>query len=284
MTKKLLDLSRLSQITALFSERGWADMTIPANKQRYDNFCLSFGQLDNMEFQLILDLTRRFHNISIIDLVEEFLTGYYCIPEAILQNCNHLLVVPMKKMNSRGYCVKKHKSGDMIMDQMQQLDEVCYYNEKFVYCKNAREVRKNYQQGDLVCFIDDFVGTGKTYYDAFRTTRDYLAIQNKMLGPSDVIGVSAWAMNQGKVACQALGLRLFCYRVFTKEITDYYPSPLNIAHIARMYNMEKIICGKIPGSLHFGYGHCEALVSIAGRCANNTFPVYWKTNNATFPR
>lgn len=283
MAKKLLDLGRLNQISSLFLDRGWDDMTIPVNKQRYDNFCRSFGQLNDMEFQLIIDLTRRFHCMSLIDLVEEFLTGYYCISETILQNCNHLLIVPMKKMNTRGYCIKKQKSGDMLMAQMQQMDEVCYYNDKFVYCKNARDVRKNYQQGDVVCFIDDFVGTGKTYYDAFRTTSNYLATRNKVLRPSDVIGVSAWAMNQGIIASQTHGLRLFCYRVYTKEITDYYPSPLNIAHKIRMYNMEKVICGKISG-LHLGYGHCEALVSIAGRCANNTFPVYWKTNNATFPR
>ena len=57
-----------------------------------------------------------------------------------------------------------------------------------------------------------------------------------------------------------------------------------MAHLLRMYNMEKIVCDKISGKYRFGFGHCEALVSIAGRCANNTFPVYWKTPNATFPR
>jgi hypothetical protein len=284
MAKKLLNLSRLYQITALFSERGWNDMTIPTNKLRFDNFCRSFGQLDEMEFLLILDLTKRFHNISLTELVEEFLTGYYCIPDKILQNCQHLLIVPMKKMDKDGYCVKQQKSGDMLMAQMQQQDDVCYYNDKFIYCKNARDVNKNFQKGDLVCFIDDFVGTGKTYFDAFQTTCDYLVTQNNVLTPLDVIGVSAWAMNQGKIASQNKGLRLFCYRVYNKEITDYYPRPLNIAHVSRMYNMEKIICGNISRRLHLGYGHCEALVSIAGRCANNTFPVYWKPNNATFPR
>jgi len=68
------------------------------------------------------------------------------------------------------------------------------------------------------------------------------------------------------------------------EISDFYPRPQNMAHLLRMYNMEKIVCDKITGKYRFGFGHCEALVSIAGRCANNTFPVYWKTPNATFPR
>lgn len=282
--KKLLNLARLSQISTLFSERGWGDMTIPDNKHRYDNFCKSFGQLKDDEFQLIIELTGRFHSMTIAELVEEFLTGYYSVPDIIIQNCQHLIIVPMKKMYKNGRCVKKHKSGDMLMAQLQQMDGVCYYNDKFVYCKDAKDVARNYHQGDLICFIDDFVGTGKTFCDAYHTTCAYLATKNIILSTVHFIGVSAWAMKQGQTVCQTQGLRLFSYKVFQKEISDFYPRPQNMAHLLRMYNMEKTICDKITGKYRFGFGHCEALVSIAGRCANNTFPVYWKTPNATFPR
>lgn len=253
-------------------------------KNRYDNFCKSFGQLKDDEFQLIIELTGRFHSMQISDLVEEFLTGYYSVPDIIIQNCQHLIIVPMKKMNKKGHCVKKQKSGDMLMAQLQQMDGVCYYNDKFVYCKDANDVASSYHQGDLICFIDDFVGTGKTYSDAYQTTCDYLAKKNIILSPDNFMGVSAWAMKQGQMACQDLGLRLYSYRVFQKEISDFYPYPLNKAHLLRMYNMEMTVCDKISDDFRFGFGRCEALVSIAGRCANNTFPVFWKTPNATFPR
>ena len=282
--KKHLNLARLGQISTLFSERGWDDMAIPANKLRYDNFCSSFGQLKDDEFQLIMELTSRFHCMTFIELVEEFLSGYYSVPDNIIQRCHHLLIVPMKKMYRSGRCMRKFKSGDMLMAQMQQVDDICYYNDKFVYCKNAIEVARNYQQGDLVCFIDDFVGTGRTFYEAYQTTCNYLSTHNIALSTVDCIGVSAWAMRQGLLACQARGLRLYSFRVFQKEISDFYPRPQNMAHLLRMYNMEKTVCDKITGKFRFGFGHCEALVSIAGRCANNTFPVYWKTRNATFPR
>lgn len=259
-------------------------MSISSNRSRYDNFCLSFGQLDDDEFQLVLDLTLRFHCLSFNDLIEEFLTGYYSVPDRIIQGCNHLLIVPMKKMDNRGCCVNSKKSGDMLMAQMKQFDSVCYYNDKFIFCKNAKEIKKYYQKGDIVCFIDDFVGSGKTFIDAYLSTRNYLQTMNINLLESSVIGVSAWAMDQGKREVMTIGLQLYCYQLFKKEISDYYPRPHNIEHKMRMYNIENKVCTKIKPVYRLGYGHCEALVSIAGRCANNTFPIYWKTKKAAFPR
>lgn len=284
MAKKLLNPLRIVQIRDLFSEREWDDYSITENNTRFNNFCSSFGELEEKEFQLIMDLTRRFHTLTFVELLEEFFTGYYSVPETIYSSSQHLIIVPMKKMRKNGYCVKRQKSGDMLMAQMMQMDDICYYREKFIYCKNARAVARHFNQGDVICFIDDFVGTGGTFHDAYNSTRAYLSTRGIHISTNDVIGITAWAMTQGINYCHSQGLRLFCYKRFIKEITDYYPAPENIAHKGRMLNIEREVCDNLPKYLHLGYGKCEALVSIAGRCANNTFPVYWKTKKATFPR
>lgn len=284
MAKKNLKLTRYSEIEALFADCGWGDMENPTYNQRFINFCVSFGQLEEREFQLIKELTRRFHTMTIVELVEEFLTGYYSIPDGLIQGCQHLLIVPMKQMKKNGDCVHKQKSGDMLLAQMEQVQDTCCYHEKFLYCNNATELSNIYSPGDLVCFIDDYVGTGKTFIKAYQTTSTYLSSLGIQLQANDVIGVSAWAMKEGISKCNEAGLRLYCYRVFNKEITDYYPSPVNIEHKVRMLKIESKLCKKLTEEYQLGYGHSEALVSIGGRCANNTFPVYWKKTNATFPR
>ena len=283
LKKKGVNPNRLMAIIQLFKDRGWYNLSDDILNKRFTNFCVSFGDLSQGEFDLILDLTKRFHLLDTADLIETFYGGYYSIPTEIIVSCNRLLFIPHKEINSKGNYKKEVKSGDFVFNQMSGTYSWCDFSEKFVFCKTAIDIFREFKEGDKICFVDDFIGSGEQCKNTFKSFQLFFENNGKILMPSDVFVISAWAMNQGIKYCEELGLSVYCDQAYCKEISEYYVEPVRSENIKTMKNVENKLF-RYLGAYSFGRNQTEALISISGKSPNNTFPIFWKGKNKPFPR
>lgn len=281
--KKYPRLDRLTKIGELFTRHNWKK-----DGKRYTNFCLLAGQMNDTEFALLYELTDRFHLLDMNNFIMEFLLGFYSSNDDLYRSSDHIYITPMKKVNDKGKHVKNSKSGDIVYSVMRAKRRLCEYEEKFVFCKDASEILVTFSDGDLICFIDDFVGSGKTYHDAFVSFKKYFSSLGKQLEGKDVFAITAWAMEIGYQFCQGKQLRLYCNKRFFKEISEFpnYNDIEKKEKIQLMEQMEKVYGHNISAKYSLGFGKSEALVSILEKSPNNTFPIFWKAKNGQniFPR
>ena len=276
-------LDRLTKIMELFNRHQW-NMNTP----RYANFCSLSGRMNDEEFALLYELTDRFHLLDINNFIIEFLMGYYSCDEELLEQAVRVFVTPMKEVDEQGKHKKGMKSGDMVYDEFRAKRELCEYQEKIVFCKDASGIINRITDNDLLCFVDDFVGSGKTYDDTYQSFAAYFQNNGKTLDKDKVFAVAAWVMNVGYETCRKLHLRLYFYRGFSKEISEYaaYSDIEKSDKIKLMQQMEISYVDSNTDKYSLGFRQSEALVSILDKSPNNTFPIYWKAKNKLniFPR
>lgn len=283
LRKKIpLRLDRLRKADELFKEHKWAQ-----HCERYANFCSLAGQMDDDEFNLLYELTNRFHLLEINNFIIEFLLGFYSSNDDLYKKSNHIYITAMKEVDVNGKHIKKSKSGDIVYDEFKANRNLCEYEDKFIFCKDASDVIVSFASNDLICFVDDFVGSGKPYNDTYKTFRTYFNSCGKRLEKKDIFAISAWAMEAGCDFCKSNRLRLFCNRKFAKEITEYpdYTVLERELKIKLMKKMEKRYVNNV-GRFSLGYDQSEALISVFAKSPNNTFPIFWKAKNKLniFPR
>lgn len=281
--KKALKPNELEKVMDLFIRHGWS-----INTSRYENFCSLGGQMDADEFSLLFELVDRFHLLDVSNFMDRFLMGYYSSKDEIFQNARSVIVTPMKIVDSNGHHKADNKSGDIVSSMFEAKRNLCEYEDKLVFCKDAFKAKIHFQDGDVICFVDDFIGTGKTYQDTYQSFVSYFQRQNVVIGKENVFAIATWAMRVGYDFCNEQGLRLYCAEIFEKAISeDSNFSDVEIsARKKLMVQMEKSYGFRISKPYSLGFKQSEALVSIMGKSPNNTFPIFWKAKQELniFPR
>ena len=97
---------------------------------------------------------------------------------------------------------------------------LCEYEEKFVFCNDAADAKNVFQDNDVICFVDDFIGTGKTYDDTYKSFVSYLKNQNIVIDNRNVFAVTAWTMHHGYDYCKVKKFRLFWSRIFDMALSE----------------------------------------------------------------
>lgn len=281
--KKYIGFNEQKRIDELFLRHNWS-----LKGERYENFCSLGGQMNANEFELLFELVDRFHLLEVCNFMNEFLMGYYNGDDAIFQNAHAVIVTPMKEVDINGRHIVKDKSGDIVFSMFQEKRTLCEYEDKLVFCNDAVDVKNIFQDNDVICFVDDFIGTGNTYFDTFQSYVTYFQSQNIEIGNRTVFAVTAWAMHHGFDYCKEKDLRLFCACIFDKAISEnpnYTTTEINDRKNL-MVQMEKSYGYWITSKYSLGFKQSEALISIMGKSPNNTFPIFWKAkrNFNIFPR
>lgn len=280
-----LTVEGLLKVNELFLNRKWTDNKSSFIQPRYDNFCSTVTNLSPEELSLMIDLTERFNILNNQDLMEEFFCGFYNVPDEVFLNSRNILCVPLKKITPNGEYLKKQKSGDQILTEMEGLYKQYDYSDKIILCKTPEIAINKFIQNDILCFVDDFIGSGESYIEAYDTFNAFFKTKHKILNKTNVIAVCAWAMEQGVKTCLEKDLKVYSEKIFHKAISDYYKNEdLNIKK-KNMKEIEEQKC-KNQEQYSFGFHQCESLISINGKTVNNTFPIFWNTKNKTntFPR
>lgn len=267
----------------LFDKHHWG-----LDTPRFENFCSLSGPMSDEEFSLLYELTDRFNLLDISNFIIEFLMGYYSCTDDIYLEASQIIITPMKKVDEYGKHLVNSKSGDVVFDEFMAKKHLCEYEEKLIFCKDASEAITSFGDNVLICFVDDFVGSGRTYEETYDTFAHFFSDNGKTLAKNSVFAITAWAMRAGYEVCNAMGLRLFCHRTFNKEISDYPGYTEQEKNVKRglMQDMEKSYGYKITPHYSLGFSQSEALVSIFEKSPNNTFPIFWKAKNKQniFPR
>lgn len=281
--KKNIGLNEQRRIDELFLRHDW-----DIKGERYENFCSLGGKMNSIEFELLFELVDRFHLLDICNFMDEFLMGYYSCDDAIFQNAHSVIVTPMKEVDMSGRHKLKDKSGDVVFSMFREKRTLCEYEAKLVFCNDAVDVKNVLQDNDVICFVDDFIGTGSTYLNTFRSFVTYFQSLNIEIGNRNIFAVTARAMHHGFDYCKENDLRLFCSEIFDKAISENpnYTATEISDRKALMVQMEKSYGYRITSTYSLGYMKSEALISIMGKSPNNTFPIFWKAKHDfnIFPR
>ena len=238
----------------------------------------TYKKLKNKEEgQLFLDLLERFLYIPL-----------YSYPLELVKATNQLLKENKTKRFYiyNGLPVKdqgKVKSNYLISYQFK--GAFLRYNiddssREFVVKDSIRELcnTKNYQDTTLV-LVDDFIGSGKTIEDAISDLRENLDFQAVNLNNIAVVCIAAMKDAVERIALS--GVKVYRNYTLVKGISDYYPENVQ-EHIKKlMKRISRTV--KAKKDCYFGYNSTESLICME-RCPNNTFPVFYKGQNAVYAR
>lgn len=276
-------------LTKIFDSKKWPidDPEAKEWQDLFDRFCKLLSLLSDEEQNLVLTLT------------EDFLWCQWTIYEKLLReavekiesksigNRKYIFLVPLlsKEDIERG----ENKSGNMITSLMQYnvIPSTAIFNDtKIISLTSLDKISYRYadRENSLIIFLDDFIGSGTTADKCIKYYNEYYRIENEL-----VLIIALVAQEQGIDVIRKLGLNVYAAIIRTRGISDSARFP-NIGRAIRiMKNIEDKLL--INGKYLFGYGRCEALVTMMKRTPNNTFPLYWCSRGknklawpAPFPR
>lgn len=278
----------LRWLKKIFDSKKWL-IDDPESKQwqdLFDKFCDLLSLLSNEEQNLVLTLTDDFLWCP-YPIYEKLLTvALRKVESEIIDNCNNIFLVPLLSPEDveRG----KSKSGHMLPYVMQHSvipSTHIFRGKQIIALTSLDKISSKHadRKDSLIIFLDDFIGSGDTACKCIRYYNNHYCFDRE-----SVAIITLVAQKQGIDTIGKLGLNVYAAIIRTRGITD----SINIPDIANAINIMKNIEDRllIKADYLFGYGRCEALVTMI-RTPNNTFPLYWcpraKTNSvwpAPFPR
>lgn len=286
MNKDLrLSASVFLNLVDVFKANGWE---IPSStsgmESRFNRFCERLSILDAKEQQLVIELTRRFTDISgseYLQLIVKLLNRIHAERNDVFSSAKKCFLLPLVAPED----FKRTKSSSFVWYYFR--DELVKYNPLFigknlVYCdiEKASWI-SNLKADELVILVDDFIGSGETAVAAITWIVDEFDID-----PKQIIILSIAAQELGvKHILQQTSVTTYSYYQFSRGISDFYPIDQREEFLATMDEIEDKL--KVDSENRLGYNKSEALISLI-RTPNNTFPVFWKSNDkskpAPFPR
>lgn len=272
-------------IVEVFRQKGWE---IPENdagyESRFNRICDRLSRLDKQEQQLIVELTSRFVVIDggeYLRLILELLDHLHTMKSEVFSPITKYFILPLIAPDDMG----KMKSSRFIWYYFK--DEHVKFSALFngkplVYCDvDKMSWVKSLKSNQMVILVDDYIGSGETATAAIKWLVDEYALK-----PEQITVLSIAAQEQGiQYINEYYHVQVYSYCYQKRGISDYYFGEKKEDYIRTMEKIEKRL--KVEEEFQFGYNKTEALISLI-RPPNNTFPVFWKPQNACghapFPR
>lgn len=251
----------------LFIYKQW-DIENDNNLSVFNRYYSTLKILDQKQQDLFIDLSRKFIHIPnekylekiipsltnlINDCVGETLYFAPCLPERDLGK--------IKSSTSVLYLLK----GSTLKTRIDFKDI------KYCICENVSNLKFNKHDFKII-LVDDFIGTGETASSAIEYVMKTLKIDCNHI---KILSIAAH--NIGIKRIEQLGIKLYYSIMVKKGITDLCECQKKEDAKITMEQIEQKI-SKLREEFKFGYGKCEALISLE-RCPNNTFPIYWRLKN-----
>lgn len=286
MNKDLrLSASIFLNLIDVFKANGWEISNNTSGlESRFNRFCERLSILDTEEQQLVIELTRRFTDISgneYLQLIIKLLNRMHDERNNVFSVAKKLFILPLVAPQD----FNRTKSSSFVWYYFR--DELVKYNPLFVgkslvYC-DIEKVSwiSNLKTDEMVIFVDDYVGSGETAVDAIKGLVDRFKTD-----PKQIVILSIAAQKIGiEHVLQETGVVTYSYYQFTRGISDFYSGDQRDDYLKTMNRIEDKL--KVDSDYRLGYNKSEALISLI-RTPNNTFPVFWKTKTkskpAPFPR
>jgi hypoxanthine phosphoribosyltransferase len=305
MAKKKLSASEYARAESIFKNKGWEIKSEKQEISQYNNFLSRISILPKETKSLFFELTERFENISLNEIITIFKESYKQIDPNLIDMSRKIYFLPLicpiikfendykikflnKFLNFFGFNNKKeierptHKSCDFILSLIKIEYRDMYGNGKFLFPSSYFKFKEQYDKNkDLVILVDDFVGTGDT---AEEVLDFYLKEGN--LNPSKTKIITLVSQEEGvKRIYEKSQVEIFANVIKNKALSDVY---LENRELEEKKNLIVQMSKSINIKQDFlGYKDSEALVCILNKSPNNTLPIFWhesKTYPAPFPR
>lgn len=272
-------------LVAVFKANGWEIPDGPSGMEsRFNRFCERLSMLDVKEQLLVINLTKRFTDISgseYLHLILQLLNRLHSGNNPLFFQTTKFFILPLIAPCD----FTKTKSSNFVWYYFR--DEKVKYNPLFlgkqlVYCdiEKAPWV-SSLKSNETIILVDDYIGSGETAVGAINWI-----VESFKVSPKQIVILSIAAQEQGmQHILSETGVVVYSYYQFQKGISDFYSEGEREDYIAIMEGIENKL--KVTSQDRLGYNQSEALISLI-RTPNNTFPVFWKTNGkkqlAPFPR
>lgn len=301
----------LLQINTIFKANGWGAYTSSTKKYTLaNNYVERTKLIPQANRQLFYDLTKRFKRLDLLDLIPHLVDAYNNVDSALLANARKIYFLALKDYISSGQqrrnllMAGKFKSliqhfrdgpqdtkihgADLLVNLFEKSEyRTMAHSSKFIFPSNFEKFKSHFKpKVDLLILIDDFTGTGDTAIKALKILYKKKRLGSKLFSEKNTIILNLLSQSEGvKMILNDQRTKVFQKTALGKGITDHYPVSQIEIRLKEMKTIEKSV--DIDPRVSLGYGKSEALVSICGKCPNNTFPVFWhetKKHAAPFPR
>jgi len=266
---KPIDNGRFLQLQAIFSEKMWP--IISGTEDRvFEDFCDMLSQLSEPQQDLMLQLTKKFLWITENDYRKLFYLVFNTFVRSITnKEIARIIITPLVAPKDLGKIKSSHALYYLLEPNFNRRN---YSQYDISFMSNYKPLLRSFRSGDVVCLIDDFIGTGTQVVEAV----EYL--ESAGVTRENISVLSFIIQNIGYNRCLESKIAVFYEYLRERGISDC--SDGIAEQIALMEEIEQIVSP--PSGYSFGKGRTEALVKVV-RTPNNTFPVFWYTNEDRFP-
>lgn len=286
MNKDLrLSANTFLDLVAVFKANGWEIPDGPSGMEsRFNRFCERLSMLDIKEQQLVINLTKRFTDISgseYLHLILQLLNRICSEDNDLFRKTKKLFILPLIAPDD----FHKTKSSRVVWYYFRE--EKVKFNPLFigkqlVYCDiDKASWVCNLKDDEIIILVDDYIGSGETAVGAIKWI-----VEAFKANPKQIVILSIATQEQGvQHILNETGVTVYSQCQFTKGISDFYSGTEREDCLATMEEIENKL--KVAPQDRLGYNQSEALISLI-RTPNNTFPVFWKAKGteqlAPFPR
>jgi hypothetical protein len=262
--KRAVSMLEIAELTAIFQSKQWSNESIHRMYQeKFDKIVELLPYFDVDESKLILELVK---NFLYCNFTTEFAYRLQLEEKLIevLKNKNHILVVPLKELDS----VEVKSSLKVLYDFKD------FFNSRFpgktITQKSEVDIADiNNSSFHTLVFLDDFVGSGSTFIDI---RNDISSKGGRIITDTFLFCYIAQEEGANRISTTVSPNCLHYAELRKKGITDYFQGEGQAKAISLMCSIEKKL--RISPRFRFGYMASEALVSLT-RTPNNTFPLFW---------
>ena len=259
-------LNYLIELDEIFENKGWK------NKENYLEVFTTLGRLtefiseDEKNYELLIELIKRFHWISLND--------YY-------NSCRKLLIEFSENLGHRIFKIytfpiikKRHegtvKSGLFITYMIKAIIPTIPKLEKL----NFEDIityddlkNKKFTKSDEILLVDDFIGTGNTFESCINEIQ---AINKDIL---DKVSVFTIAIKKDTLNEIRKNFTIYSNIEILKGITDYSTGDDIENKKKIMKQIEKKLFLNIK-KYSLGFNQSESLITLL-RTPDTTFPIFW---------
>lgn len=305
MAKRNLSASEYYRAENIFKDKGWKIDKQDKAISQYNNFLNRVSILPKDTKDFFFDLTERFENISLNEIIEIFKKSYSKIDKKVIDGARKIYFLPLICpiityennykvhffniiLNFLGLNKKteierpKSKSCDFILSLVKIEYRDMYGSDKFIFPTSYFKFKQQYDsEKDLVFLVDDFIGTGDT---AEEVLNFYLKQAN--LNAKNLKIITIVSQKEGvKRINESYSIQVYSDIIKEKALSDFYENANDCEEFKNLViKMSEAINIKQD---FFGYKNSEALVCILNKSPNNTLPIFWFENKnypAPFPR
>lgn len=283
--KYKLSGTKIDALRSIFELKKWPIEQV-WEKSDFDRFCDMLKCLTDEEQDLMLLLIKDFIKVDIGEYMQRFYSIFKeFMNSKYIKGKKRLFILPLIDPVDEGKSKSSTTLFYLIKSQLINFKDE-FKNIKISYYDSAKMLTEDitFKETDVICLVDDFIGTGDTACNAVNDLLEKIQFQS-IIGPKNITVISLVSQYAGfeKLISIIPLENIFTTEPLNRGISDKYADYEN--KLLLMCEIERRM-KKVNKDFSCGYNQSEALVKMA-RTPNNTFPIFWLQNKVIpvpFPR